>query len=403
MRVLLLHNRYRAAGGEERAVAETAGLLARSGHEVQLLERNSAGVSRRRAAASLLGGGWRPDELAEAVRRTGAEIVHAHNLHPLYGWRALAAARSAGARTVLQLHNFRLFCAIGVAYRDGAPCHRCRGRNTLPGLALRCRGPLFESAVYAGGLARQQPQLLAQADRFVVLSQAHGERLHELGLPRGRTDVLANFLPDSSLAPASLAAVGRYALVAGRLVAEKGFDTAIRACAAAGVPLVVAGEGPDEGRLRALAADEGRLRAPAAGERLRAPAAGQTRFTGWLEPAALAGLRRGAGLMLVPSRCEEACPYAALEALAAGVPVLVSDRGGLPELVAPGAALAADAVDAWTAALRELWPDAVRRDELGALALRAARERFSEAAYLERLLEVYDRARSGAGRRGAAA
>jgi hypothetical protein len=37
MRVLLLHNRYRAEGGEERAVADTAALLRARGHEVELL------------------------------------------------------------------------------------------------------------------------------------------------------------------------------------------------------------------------------------------------------------------------------------------------------------------------------------------------------------------------------
>ena len=70
---------------------------------------------------------------------------------PLIGPRGLAAARAAGARVVLHLHNVRLFCAIGVASRDGGPCFRCRGRLTLPGLVLNCRGSLPEAAAYAAG------------------------------------------------------------------------------------------------------------------------------------------------------------------------------------------------------------------------------------------------------------
>jgi len=42
MRVLLLHNRYRSLGGEERTVADVAVLLESRGHEVTLLERSSA-------------------------------------------------------------------------------------------------------------------------------------------------------------------------------------------------------------------------------------------------------------------------------------------------------------------------------------------------------------------------
>ena len=372
MRVLLIHNRYRSLGGEERAVGDIAALLSRRGHEVQVLERSSSDASRVTAARSLLAGGLHPDEVSGAVRLLGADVVHVHNVHPLFGWRALAAARAAGARTVLQLHNFRLFCAIGVAYRDGAPCHRCRGRDTLPGLRLRCRGSLTEAAVYAAGLYRQQPGLFEHSDRFVVLSAAQGARLRELGLPGSKTVTLPNFVPAHSLAPRSRAGQGRYALAAGRLVEEKGFDTAIHACRAAGVPLVIAGEGPDEARLHRLVGD------------------GEVRFLGRLAPAALAEVRRGAAVVLVPSRWEEPLGYAVLEAYAAGVPVLASDRGGLPELVADGAVLDAEDRTAWADALGAVWSMPAReRDELGAKGLTRAREELGEERYYARLMTVY--------------
>jgi glycosyltransferase involved in cell wall biosynthesis len=371
MRVLLLHNRYRSTGGEERAVGETAELLSRRGHHVEVLERSSSESRRLRAAGSMLAGGVDPDEVTAAVRRLGAEVVHAHNLHPLFGWRALAAAREAGARTVLHLHNFRLFCAIGVAYRDGAVCHRCRGRDTRPGLRLRCRGSLAEAAVYAAGLANQQPRLFRHSDAFIALSEAHAATLRELGLPPGNTTVLPNFVPSTRFAARSAAGEGRHALVAGRLVEEKGYDTAVLAARAAGVPLVVAGAGPDEQRLRQLAAG------------------GPIRFTGWVSQTALAELIAGAAVVLAPSRSEEACPYAVLDALAAGIPVLTSDLGGLPELVGADAAIDPRDTRAWTGELRALWEDPRRRAELGAAALSRARARFSEDRYHERLMEVY--------------
>lgn len=372
MRVLLLHNRYRSEGGEERVVADLQALLRARGHTVALLERESATAGRATAARALVSGGWHPEEVGRAVRGMRADIVHAHNLQPLFGWRALAGARAAGARTIVHLHNFRLFCAIAIGYRDGAPCFRCSGANTLPGLRLRCRGSLPEAAAYAIGLHRQQPHLFEHADRFVAVSDATARRLIGLGLPAERTTSLANFVAAPGFAGRSQAGGGEYALVSGRLVEEKGFDTAIAAALAAGVPLVVAGDGPDGARLRALAAE------------------GDVRFTGWLAPEALADLRGRAGVVLVPSRCEEACPYAALDALAAGVPVLASDRGGLPELVGPGAALPAGDNGRWTEALRELWADPAARERAGASALADARARLSEDSYYERLLAIYE-------------
>ena len=373
MRVLLLHNRYRSPGGEERSVAEIAGLLRRRGHEVEVLERDSGSVGAAGAARALLRGGENPAEVAAATRRMRADVVHAHNLHPLFGWRALAAARGAGARTVLHLHNFRLSCAIGVAYRDGAPCHRCRGANTLPGLVHRCRGSVGEAGVYAAGLARQHPHLLAQSDRLVALARSQRELLRLHGLPEDGVFVLPNFIADAGWARSSRADAGEYALFAGRLVEEKGADVAIAAARAAGVPLVVAGAGPDEARLRGLAAGA------------------DVRFLGWLDAQRLAGVRERAAVLLAPSRWEEVSPFSVLEALAAGLPVLASDRGGLPEIVEPGwgQVLPADAVGAWAVALADLWGDREGRRSRGEAALAAGRERFGEERAYAGLMEIY--------------
>jgi glycosyltransferase involved in cell wall biosynthesis len=157
-------------------------------------------------------------------------------------------------------------------------------------------------------------------------------------------------------------------------VEEKGYDTAIAAARRAGVPLRIAGTGPDEARLRQLA--EG----------------ADVRFTGLLSPVALAGLRREAAVVMVPSRCEEACPYAVLDAAAAGIPVLGSDRGGIPELIDRGVALNPEDLNAWTEALLGLWRAPERRKELGTALLRTSREYLGEDAYYERLRAIYGRA-----------
>jgi len=200
MNVLVLHNRYREAGGEERSVEEIVRLLGARGHAVEVLERSSADVGRARAGAALLAGGLDPGEVERAVRRHGADVVHAHNVHPLFGARALAAAKGAGARVVMHLHNYRLFCAIAIDYREGAVCTRCRGRNTVPGVRLRCRGNLPEALAYGAGLAIHQRRLVDSVDRFVAPSAFAAERLASQGLgdrpdiaPVGRVEGRAVF------------------------------------------------------------------------------------------------------------------------------------------------------------------------------------------------------------------
>src|SRR3977135_2909519 len=87
--ILVLHNRYRTTGGEERAVADLLWLVReRLGEDAELVERDSAALGRGRAAAGMLRGGLAPDEVAAAVRRTGARVVHAHNVNPPFRWGA---------------------------------------------------------------------------------------------------------------------------------------------------------------------------------------------------------------------------------------------------------------------------------------------------------------------------
>jgi glycosyltransferase involved in cell wall biosynthesis len=320
--VLFLHNRYRTTGGEERAVEDLAWLVReRLGLPLDVLARDSAALGRARAAAGLLRGGLDAGEVAEAVRRTGARVVHAHNLLPGFGWRALAAAREAGARTVLHLHNYRLVCAVGTCFTRGADCTRCHGRNTLPGVRLNCRGTGPEALVYGAALALWQRRMVEAADVVVVPSETARRRLRELGAPVGDRRVVVVPHVVRNIAPAPRCAPDGPALVASRLAPEKGVDIAIDACRLAGIPLVVAGDGPLDAALR------------------RRAAGADVTFTGRVDAARLAELRAQASVAVVPSRSVETFGLAAAEAMAAGLPVVATRIGALTELL-PEAQLA---------------------------------------------------------------
>jgi len=314
--VLFLHNRYRTTGGEERVVEDLLWLVREHlGEEAELLERDSARLGRARAAAGLLRGGLDPDDVGAAVRRTRARVVHAHNLNPAFGWRALAAARAAGARVVLHLHNYRLVCAVGTCFTRGEDCTRCHGRDTAPGIALNCRGTGPEAVVYGAALALYQRRLTGHADAVVVPSRAALERLGALRAPLDRPRVRIVAHPLRAFAPEPAVAPGGPALVVSRLAPEKGVDVAVEACRRAGVPLLVAGEGPERAALE------------------RGAAGADVTFLGRVPDAELAALRARAGVAVVPSRSAETFGLAAAEAMAAGLPVAASRIGALSDLV----------------------------------------------------------------------
>ncbi len=365
--ILFLHNRYRTPGGEERTVEDTMWLVREHlGEAAEMLERDSAVVGRGRAAVGLLRGGLAPEDVAHAVRRTQARVVHAHNLLPGLGWRALAAARDAGAAVVVHLHQYRLVCAVGVCFTQGADCTRCHSRNTLPGIVHNCRGSRAEAVAYAAALALWQRRLAEQVDAFIAPSQFAVTRLRELGAPVGAVHVVPHALRAFATAPAA----GRegYALVAARLAPEKGIEVAIEACRHSGIPLVVAGEGPS-------------------GERLVRAAAGvDVRFTGRVGEGELARLRGEAALAVVPSLSAETFGLSAAEAMAAGLPVVASRIGALPELVPePWLAAPGDATSL-ASAMARVGSDA----QAGTQALARAREVCAPEAIAPLLAGVYD-------------
>ena len=163
-------------------------------------------------------------------------------------------------------------------------------------------------------------------------------------------------------------------MFAGRLVEEKGADTAVSAAARSGVPLVIAGAGPDRERLERLARDQ------------RAPVT----FMGRVLPEEMDRVRAGAAFVLAPSRWDEPCPYSVIEAMAAGLPVLASGRGGLPEMVGPEHVLGDRDAAGWTTAMHDLWEDEELRRRRGADALERARELFTEERFYSALMDVYE-------------
>jgi glycosyltransferase involved in cell wall biosynthesis len=186
---------------------------------------------------------------------------------------------------------------------------------------------------------------------------------------------------DRSLARCRYGLQGFSVLALGRLVPIKGLDTAIRACAALGITLILAGEGPERGRLARLAAELG----------------ADVRFLGNVVGHDKIELFRAVDAFVSPSRRMpdgrgEGLPNALLEALAHGVPSVVSRSGGVEELLGNSAlarwVVAADDVTEWVSALATLH-ESIDERRAASEAGRAIVEPYAwprVAAHAERLL-----------------
>jgi len=387
MRIVVAHSRYRSAApsGENRVVDQETAALAGLGHEVELFERRSDDIDEWPAAAKaalpasvVWNGGVRRD-LREVLRSRRPDVVHVHNTFPLLSASVLYACRNAEVPVVATIHNYKLACASGDFFRDGAVCHDCA--QGLPVGAIR-------HGCYRGSRAATAPVVLATVahrrawrtlvSAYACISAAQRDLLAGIGLPANRVFVRHNMIPARPAAPA----IRRPEVIyAGRLDAAKGLPVLLAgwdrylASGRTGLSLVIAGSGPLEDRVGTWAA-----------------ARPSVRVVGQVAPDACAAAMAAARAVVLPSAWEETFGLAAVEAMALGVAPVAAAHGAFPEIITDGVdgVLFRPGDAAALAAAFELADtNCAVFQEYGARARETYEKRFEPASSLQGLLDIY--------------
>jgi glycosyltransferase involved in cell wall biosynthesis len=380
VRVLQVHTRYQREAGEDVVVRLEAALLRRRGHEV--VEYHAANPSGAAAVAALALAPANPLAVRAARRaaeETRPDLVHVHNTWFALSPAVLGAFRQLGLPVVMTLHNYRVTCARGTLFRDGAPCEACLGSHPWHAVRYGCwRGPVLSvPAAATVALHRWLDTYARTVDVFMALNDAMRTHLVRAGLPADRLRVKPNFVPDPgarAIPPGS----ARTVVQVGRLTPEKGVGTLLAAWRLLGetpLELVIIGDGPLRGQL----------------EREAPPG---VRFTGWIGPDQVREALLNARALALPIVSYEGLPLTGLEALAAGLPVLASRIDALPGLLGPlgpGWLVEPGEPAAWADALRAL-EDTSRIDRAGARARTLYERDYSEAAVGATLLDAYEAA-----------
>jgi glycosyltransferase involved in cell wall biosynthesis len=320
MKILLVHNHYQRVGGEDETVADEEYLLRSHGHAVIKYEQHNDAIRDLGSLELGLKTLWNSaayGELRQLIRRERPDVLHAHNLFPLISPAIYYAAGAEGVPVIQSLHNYRLLCVGGMLSRDGRPCEICT-RKTLPwpGVWHRCYRDRAHSLAIAAmltlhwGLRTWQRRVRT----FIALTDFARSKLVQSGLPPEKIVVKPNFVPTD---PGIGAGAGGYALYVGRLSPEKGIGT-----------LFTAWQGL-EGTPRLLVVGEGPMRP-------ETPMPAHIEFLGQLPRAEVYRLMREASFVVVPSEVYETFGRVAVEAFAAGTPVLAAKIGALAEIVSDG-------------------------------------------------------------------
>jgi glycosyltransferase involved in cell wall biosynthesis len=326
MKILIAHNRYQQAGGEDTVVAGEVRMLQERGHSVHQYVAENDGITDtwRQAVAAARSFYSRPAsrEISNLLAAFQPDILHVHNFFPSISPAIFFAARKYGVPVVQTLHNYRLLCANATLLRDGRPCEDCCvGNFFVPGVVHGCyRGSRTGSAVV--GTSTFVHVALGtwsnRIDRYIALTQFAARKFGSVRIPAEKIRIKPNFAPDRGYGRGQ----GGFALYVGRLSSEKGIETILAADNSGYLPIPVhiVGDGP--------------LRVDV--ERACARPGSRLVYLGQMSRSQVIQQMQNAVVLLVPSLWYEGFPMVIVEALSFGLPIIASRIGGLPEMVQDG-------------------------------------------------------------------
>lgn len=383
MNILVVHNKYREAGGEDRVVENECALLGRHGHHVVRYIADNHTIDQINSVALAGMTLWNRhsyDDIRDLIVREGIDVMHVHNTLPLVSPSVYYAASEEGIPVIQTLHNYRLLCPNALCFRENAPCVECMTHDSyLPAVRHKCyRGSFAATATVAAMLRvhKTAGTWERKIDAYIAPSAFARTLFVAGGVPGDRIFVKPHFVdPDPGVGPG-----GDYAIFVGRLSPEKGIDTLLDAWSRlhTRMRLVIVGDGPLAPKVSAAASQYDGIT-----------------WVGQQPQAEVQRLVGSAAVLVFPSVVFETFGQVIVEALAAGTPVITSTGGAGAELVQHHqTGLFAQAGDAASLVSQVDWllSNAHRLEAMRTAARASYEARFTAAANYRELRNIYARA-----------
>jgi glycosyltransferase involved in cell wall biosynthesis len=384
MKILLAHNQYQQAGGEDQSVSAEIAMLESFGHEVVQYRVHNDAIKHMGSLSVATRTIWNRTsyrEIRELIQAHRPEIAHFNNTFPLISPAAYYAARKEGVPVIQTLRNFRLICPDAYFLRDQKLCESCLGRMfAWPAIVHGCyRKNRKASAVVATMLATHR--LLRTwrnaVDVYIALTEFGRKTFIRGGLPEHKIVVKPNFVyPD----PGPDTGLGNYAIFIGRLSEEKGIRTLLDAWRLLDkdINLKIVGSGPLEAVVQEAVKRDGRIE-----------------WTGQQSPSEVARLVGSAAFLVFPSLWYEGMPRTIIEAFAKGTPVIASQLGAMHEMITHdenGVHFEPGNATALATLVEQLWRDPTRRLRMRSAARAAYVKHYSSETNHQTLMAIYRQA-----------
>lgn len=386
-KVLQIFNRYLEYGGEQGSVFRIGDTLQQVA-DVEYFTTSSEDFLGKRSIEDMVTAAARSMHNPAITRRLARyqavgrfDLWQIHNVFPAMSPSVYAAAFRRRIPVVQYLHNYRMSCTNGYFLNHGETCTSCIHGNFAKAALTGC---WRDSRMASGwmGLVLMRLRALGvfrKVSAWVALSRAQKDLHVRMGIPADRIHLVPHFFEPA--AELRIDEPGRDVLFLGRLSKEKGVSVLLDAWKTAETgeaSLLLAGDGPEGDALREKVAGEGIQR---------------VEFLGFVPQDRQEELWRRVAFSVVPSIWQDPLPTVVFEAWERGRPVVVSDAGGLSDIVEQdedGMKVPLGDAGGLSRAITRMLSDAAARTAMAEMGRRKLATRYSKDLWIERISRVYD-------------
>lgn len=339
MRILLVNKFHYLRGGSEKYYFELAQLLKSKGHTVgffsmkheenittgdaeYFVEEIDLNTGSKLKALDVIYSQENKRLMAKALEEFKPDIVHINNFQRQLSASIIDAIKKKNIPIVMTAHDLNPICPASIMLYNGEVCDDCITKGYAQCIKKKCvKGSTLKSTL--GVMEKKYydiHKVFRKIDCIISPSEFNKNQLVNGKLKYNEIVTLHNFVNESERNDYVL---GDYAFYLGRLSKEKGILNLIEAIGdIPNAKLLIAGDGPERERIKAYISEH--------------KFDGRITLLGYQNQDSIHKYITNSRFVVIPSICNENCPYSVLEAMEIGKPIVASRIGGIPELITDG-------------------------------------------------------------------
>jgi len=391
MKILAIHNFHRkgSTSGDDQFFKKETKLL--EDNDVKVIRYftsndqfdDAGAIGKIRMALGMLWSKKHYKNVKSLIIKEKPNIVHIHTFFPLLSPSILYAAKEAGCKVVVTLHDTRFICPCATSLRGTKLCNDCGDGCFFRMIKYKCfKNSKLQSAIVAFifWYHRKRKTFYNQIDRYICLNDNQIQLLVNIGFDRRKIVKKYNFRTDTAFddnCAIHTEIPERYVVFYGRIGEEKGIRILMKIWnELRDIPLIVTGGGPLQNEFSEWAKNQK-----------------QVFYLGYIPYNECMQIVKNSEFVVFPSIWYEGCSMTVIEAECFGKALVATDLGFSAEAIENGyngLKIPLGDVKYFVTEIRKLWNSPELCKKMGLNARKDYEAKYMPEDNFKQLISIYE-------------